>query len=83
MTTKTIDIQTTHISVEELVSLVADGTEVLLTNGDELLARLSPVEKVEQPTPGKRIFGLFPGVWMSDDFDEPLSDEFWLGESDI
>ena len=30
----------------------------------------------------KRILGLHPGsMWMSDDFDAPLSDEFWLGKS--
>jgi len=31
----------------------------------------------------QRIPGLHAGtVWMSDDFDEPLPDEFWLGEAD-
>lgn len=29
----------------------------------------------------QRIFDLHPGaMWMSDDFDDPLPDEFWLGE---
>ena len=28
-----------------------------------------------------RILGLHPGaMWTSDDFDDPLPDEFWLGE---
>jgi hypothetical protein len=28
-----------------------------------------------------RILGLHPGaIWMSDDFDDPLPDEFWLGD---
>jgi hypothetical protein len=28
-----------------------------------------------------RILGLHPGaIWTSDDFDEPLPDEFWLGD---
>jgi hypothetical protein len=31
----------------------------------------------------QRIPGLHTGtVWMSDDFDAPLPDEFWLGETD-
>lgn len=34
------------------------------------------VENSNQP----RIPDLFPGIWMSDDFDDPLPDEFWLGE---
>jgi len=24
--------------------------------------------------------GLHAGAWMSDDFDDPLPDEFWFGE---
>jgi hypothetical protein len=32
---------------------------------------------------GPRIAGLHAGtMWMSDDFDDPLPDEFWLGEDD-
>jgi hypothetical protein len=28
-----------------------------------------------------RVLGLHPGViWMSDDFDDPLPDQFWLGK---
>lgn len=34
-----------------------------------------------KPPTQKRIFDLHPGaMWMSDDFDDPLPDEFWLGE---
>lgn len=30
---------------------------------------------------GERIPGLHKGmIWMSDDFNDPLPDEFWLGE---
>ncbi len=33
------------------------------------------------PATAKRVAGLHRGMaWMSDDFDEPLPDEFWLGE---
>lgn len=35
-------------------------------------------EQVPKHRPVK--LGLFPGtVWMSDDFDDPLPDDFWLG----
>lgn len=39
-------------------------------------------DKIAPTTPAKqRIFDLHPGaMWMSDDFDDPLPDEFWLGE---
>jgi antitoxin (DNA-binding transcriptional repressor) of toxin-antitoxin stability system len=52
-----------------LLSLVAEGTEVVLTEGDTPIARLVPV--------GKRVAGLHAGVtWMSEDSDESLPDEF-------
>ncbi|MEH2376357.1 type II toxin-antitoxin system VapB family antitoxin [Nostoc sp.] len=35
-----------------------------------------------QQTPQKRVLGLNQGkIWISDDFNDPLPDEFWLGES--
>lgn len=38
-------------------------------------------DAVQQNKPQKRQAGLGKGtVWMSDDFDEPLPDNFWLGE---
>jgi len=39
-------------------------------------------QKYIQPEPvKKRVLGLNKGqVWMSDDFNEPLPDEFWTGE---
>ena len=43
------------------------------------------VEKMVEPVVVKppRILGLHAGqVWMSEDFDEPLPDEFWFGEND-
>jgi len=32
-------------------------------------------------TPQQRKLGLHPGAWVvSDDFDKPLPDDFWLGK---
>jgi antitoxin (DNA-binding transcriptional repressor) of toxin-antitoxin stability system len=60
--------------------LLSDDTEILLTRGDIPLARLSPVDQVPAAK-GQRIPGLHRGTtWVSDDFDDPLPDEFWLGE---
>ncbi len=42
-------------------------------------------QKYAQPqqAPQKRVLGLNQDkIWMSDDFNEPLPDEFWLGESE-
>jgi Protein of unknown function (DUF2281) len=40
-------------------------------------------DQPQAPQPKKqRVFGQYAGkIWMSDDFDDPLSDSFWLGES--
>lgn len=77
MTTKTIALEDVQASLDTLFALVREGTEVIIMDGSKPLARVSPVE------PGKRIMGLHEhlgAAWMSDDFDEPLPDEFWLGE---
>jgi antitoxin (DNA-binding transcriptional repressor) of toxin-antitoxin stability system len=74
MLAKKVDVEKT--SLKELLALVREGSEVLLTEGDTPLATIVPVEK----KPGKRIPDLHPGTWISDDFDAPLPDEFWLGE---
>ena len=74
MLTKTIDLNKEPQDLEGLLSLVAQGTEVVLTEGDIPIARLVPV--------GKRVAGLHTGaVRTSEDFDEPLSDEFWTGNA--
>lgn len=37
-----------------------------------------------QKAPQKRILGLNQGqIWMSDDFNDPLPDEFWMGDGEI
>jgi len=72
MPTKTIDLNKEPPNLEGLLSLVAQGTEVVLTEGDIPIARLVPV--------GKRVAGLHAGsIWTSEDFDEPFPDEFWTG----
>lgn len=74
MMTRTVDVTKESPDLKGLLSLVADGTEVLLTEGPTPVARLVPV--------GKRVAGLHAGlVWTSEDFDEPLPDEFWVGST--
>ena len=78
MLTKTIDMRQTHISLKELVSLVCEGIEVILTEESKPIARLLPI--MEPMT--SRIAGLHTGaIWTSNDFDEPLPEEFWVGNT--
>jgi len=75
MATKTIDISESQTNLTEMLSLVRTGTEIILTEGNKAIARLIPIES-DRP----RVLGLHSGsVWMSDDFDEPLPEEFWTG----
>ncbi len=78
MPIKTVEVKQTQEYLKELLSLVVKGSEVILTQGNTPIARLVPIT----PSPiTPRVAGLHQGaIWMSDDFDEPLPDEFWLGK---
>ena len=70
MLTKTIDVHEAQVDFARLLSLVLKGVEVILTQDDTPLARLSPIASSDEP----RVAGLHQGaIWTSDDFDEPVS----------
>ena len=74
MLTKTVDVREIHTSLQELLSLVREGTEIVLTEGTTPLARVVPIVL----PPAQRVAGLHAGaIWTSEDFDEPLPEEFW------
>ena len=51
----------------------------ILTKGNTPVARLVSIAS-SQAVP--RVAGIHPdAIWISDDFDEPLPDEFWLGKA--
>lgn len=80
MALKKVDLETTQLTLEDLLAELDNDTEILLTRGIEPVARIAPVAK-ENATPTQRILGLHEGEgWMSDDFDDELSDAFWLGD---
>jgi len=86
MFAKQIDVQEQQTTVEELLALVQAGGEIILMRGDTPVARMTSVESsvtVNDPKTDKseRIPGLHAGmIWVSDDFNDPLPDEFWFGE---
>lgn len=76
MTTTTVDIGKTPMQLSELLTLTQNGTEVIIAQGDHALARLIPAT-----ASSSRTGNLNPGsISISEDFDAPLSDEFWMGE---
>ncbi|MBD2384526.1 toxin-antitoxin (TA) system antitoxin [Cylindrospermum sp. FACHB-282] len=76
----TIDVNQSQISVKELLSLVLEGKEIVLTEGSIPQACLVTMSKEQPPLSTSRTPGLHSGaIWTSDDFDQPLPDEFWTG----
>ena len=73
---KTIEMQTEPTSLEALVDLARKESGIVLTKSGEPIAQVIPMPaKTKQ-----RVSPLHPGAWeVSDDFDKPLPDEFWLG----
>jgi hypothetical protein len=65
--------------IEDVMALPLDKKAYLA----EILLRDIDTKKTESPEiPGKRTFGEYIGkIEMTDDFCDPLPDEFWLGES--
>jgi prevent-host-death family protein len=76
MTTKTIEIQEAQHQLADLLDEVAAGTEIILTEDHQPPARLVPIT----PPIMRRVPGLHPDAMIaSEDFDAPLSDDFWTG----
>jgi antitoxin (DNA-binding transcriptional repressor) of toxin-antitoxin stability system len=68
----------------EALQRLVRGEEVVITENQVPRAKLIITPSASPPPDGKpRVLGLDPGqqVWMSDDFDAPLPDEFWQGKS--
>jgi hypothetical protein len=69
------------VTLEEIVEL---AKQLSLLDKVRLIEKITPqIEReLETVQPTQRKAGLHAGaIWMSDDFDEPLPDEFWLGTS--
>lgn len=78
MTTKTVSVKEAQAQFLELLDLVSMGNRVVIQKDEEPLAELLGISS---PKKGKRVAGLNRGkMRISDDFDAPLPDEFWLGE---
>jgi prevent-host-death family protein len=76
----TVEIADARDRLASLVQEAAQGADVILTEAGVPVARLEPISP---PNPGPHLAGLHAGepYWMSDDFNDPLPEQFWLGES--
>lgn len=72
-----VDVRELGSRLTELLALLEQGNEVTVVQDETPVARLLPL----LPAAAERVPGLHRGeVWISDDFDEPLPDSFWVGE---
>jgi len=76
---KIVEVSQSQPSLTELLSLVAAGTKIVLTKDGTPIASFVPIAP-SSTVP--RVPGLHPGaIWTSEDFDEPLPEEFWAGKA--
>lgn len=77
MSTLTIDVMEAQSQLAKLLALALQGNKVIISDNEEPVVQLVPVGQDAK----RRIAGLHRGAMrMSDDFNAPLPDEFWLGE---
>lgn len=76
MKTKQYDLLHHSSDLNELLAEVTADTEIVITRGGKPIARLLPTVSASVRKPGLHL-GAFI---VSDDFDEPLPDNFWFGE---
>ena len=77
MPMQTVNLDKVEKQLADLLAIVKNGGEVVIAQNGEPIARLESVKRTKK----KRVVGLNRGtIWTSEDFDEPLPDEFWLGK---
>ncbi len=77
MLRETVDVRDLSRRLSELLTVIANGNEVMLVQDEKPVARLLPPDEET----AERIPGLHRGeMWMSDDFDAPLPDALWSGD---
>ncbi len=76
--TRAVSVEEAKKQLPDLLAAALAGNEVIITEDRKPLARLVPVAIVNNK---KRIAGLNRGkIWVSEDFDASLPDEFWVGQ---
>jgi antitoxin (DNA-binding transcriptional repressor) of toxin-antitoxin stability system len=72
---KTIDIEDMP-GIQVVIEMTQNGDEIVFEKDGEPVGKFSPIEKPREIK--QRIAGLGEGkMWMSEDFDQELPDDFW------
>jgi antitoxin (DNA-binding transcriptional repressor) of toxin-antitoxin stability system len=82
MSGKTVSTEEAQAQLKNLLDLVRDGDEVLISEDEKVFARLAPVKEEVKEEKKRRTPGLHRGVvkYISPDFDDPVDESFLLGE---
>ena len=77
MITKTVTIQDVQSQLPKILSMISEGNIVVISKNNKPLAKIVPISEQKST---KRTAGLNKGkIWISDDFDDSLPNDFWLG----
>ncbi len=75
--TRTVSVDEAQHQLQNLLAQALAGNEIIITEHGKPVARLVPVPVAAAKK--ERVAGLNRGtIWTSEDFDQPLPDEFWL-----
>lgn len=78
MSSPTINLDHVKQQLADLLALVEQNGDIVIAQDGTPLARIVSMS----PPKKRRTAGLNRGmIWTSDDFDAPLPDDFWLGNS--
>ena len=76
MSSKAVTIEAESAQLNELLILVEKGQEIIIARGRKPVAKLVAISH----QPQRRTFGMYAGkIRMTDDFAEPLPEDYWLG----
>ncbi|MDM8517191.1 hypothetical protein QUF76_13400 [Desulfobacterales bacterium HSG16] len=77
MATKIVTADNMQAQISELLLLISKGDDIIIEKDNKPFAKLTAISGFGK----KRVPGLNRGeIRVSEDFDEPLPDEFWLGK---
>jgi prevent-host-death family protein len=70
-----VNVHDAKTQLSRLLARVEAGEEIVLARAGKPVAKLVPIAR-----PERRPSGFARGkIWISEDFDDPLPPEFWLG----
>lgn len=72
-----VDIAEAKAKLHELLEIALNGEEVVITKDSHPVVKLVPVpDKPPEKRPRAQFGSMKDLIWVADDFDEPLTEEF-------